>query len=483
MKQNWHKKILASILTIVMVSAFILPARRAHATIPVTDVGNLGTIVGNLVTNSTGTAQSISDIIKEFALDTVAYTLATTLATNMASQVINYVNSGLSGDGWDGDAFFPQSQSTFLEDISDLEVVKMFENLKTDFTNLEGEAQNLFAFGENFGKGLIDSYTATTAEDLISTVDPEKLKDFGDDFSVGGHKLWNESLKPQNNPFGFDLLARSTIGDKIANKTKEGVQELEQNEGFQSAKECVGAEVDLASASTNELVSLGFNVVNNGSQFTDCIGQVATTTVGSLISDTTKRALGTHGEATSNADEISEVIGAALGNLMTSYINKGFAKLGSSSSQTQQHYGGPEDTGNTQGVGGLVDWLNAPYQIVDLEAELPVVRADTEVEVTMLEEMRDRLRGMPDKVSALDACVPGPKIGWQERLEDYFNRRSRKTQKKANKSKDKAEDVAVDLDKLQVKLHDAILFTKDKLIDSSTNVPKSIEMRDQIAQL
>lgn len=87
--------------------------------------------------------------------------------------------------------------------------------------------------------------------------------------------------------------------------------------------------------------------------------------------------------------------------------------------------------------------IQDPYDATKLHPDLIEEMKLTQQELDEVNIILDMLRSQPDMFRTLDECLPGPDIGWEQRLKDEFMRSSKRLDKKSikdNKKGDKAQE-------------------------------------------
>lgn len=259
------KKVLSSILlTVTMVQLFwLLPAGKANAVIDLKTASagilnaGIGCGVNKLLQNQlakkienklgmidavqTGDSQTQASTaaleLKQTCLDKIARAAAQTVLKEITAQTVDYINHGFKGE-----PLFVRNPQSFFKSIADREIGG-FANLFQD--------QRKYPFGKSFIQGYIGSVKRTFAQNaeyslykaLAPGITPQ---DYYRDFSRGGWDAWFATTQlPQNNPYGFSIMASNELGARLQGTTQSEAQnirnELQQGLGFLSPKRCVDA--------------------------------------------------------------------------------------------------------------------------------------------------------------------------------------------------------------------------------------------------
>ena len=357
------QKILYSILILGMM--FPGFARIAHAQLTVTDP--LNTTQGILQTIQ-GSAQSFlqnSLVYKEFVLDTLLNMVAKQLISSMTQSIVNWINSGFNGSP----SFITDPGSFFL-DAADQVTGAMLDQ--------DGPLASLctpFSFDLRLSLALQVSsrarqrYTCTLGAIIQNTRDAAArgvtINGFmAGDFSQGGWPAFLAlSTEPQNNYSSASLYAHSDLLSRIAKKEAAINVDLNRGRGFMSWNKCD----DITSSVQQDGLSYTIPEANAGQveqlSQTGQVGQETvqtgksedredtsikktvdktnglvkyerckTETPGSVIENTLANQLGSGVRQYELADEINEIAGALVGQLVNTILTTGLNAVSGSSS-------------------------------------------------------------------------------------------------------------------------------------------------------
>ncbi len=345
-------------------------ARITHAQLAVTDPVN--TVQGVLQVIQ-GSAQSFlqnSLVYKEFVMDLLLNLVAKQLIRTMTQSIVNWINSGFSGSP----AFLTDPGSFFL-DAADQITGAMLDQ--------DGPLASLctpFSFDIRLSLALQVSsrahqrYTCTLGTIIQNTRDAAArgvtINGFmAGDFSQGGWPAFLAlSTEPQNNYSSASLYAYSDLLSRIAKKEAAINVDLNRGRGFMSWTKCedvtgsIGAGGTLTSPQQDaQLNQPGNQTVQTGKaedredtsikKTTDkTTGLVKyerckTETPGSIIENTLSNQLGSGVRQLELADEINEIAGALVNQLVTAILTTGLNAVSGSSS------GGPSTVSKILGEG------------------------------------------------------------------------------------------------------------------------------------
>lgn len=485
------QKFISSIL-IVMVLApslvvFSIP-KKAEAGIPVIDaVGDALKYIGNVfagtsaAANTTNTAISIKNVFKEITRQILMVVAKRALAS-MTKSTVNWINNGFHGS-----PLFLENPKSFFKDIDKFVVKDLIDSL--------GYNPQRFPFGKDFALNTIDTYKSRLEGNLeysLSRVtnDPDLLYNYQNDFGTGGWDAYILNTQyPQNNYIGFQMLANNELARSVANKAGQVENLLQQGQGFLSPQTCPDNPAynnavnefqrptfkfippagfvapdpydyssigDYEDGSANPEYKQALQEYDSryaqmrASDYTAwaktniCPGGLQNTTPGSVVAGQITRALGStfaQGE-----------FGAALGNslsaifdaLLSKLLNKGLNAL-ASTVNPQPVADNWDYFGNT--LGSPSDNPNEPWDVgPDEEIILSKFKEDvskgisnTGVELAMMDNNDPNNYGIAQffsltwpKIQELDYCLPGPDLGWEQRLQEEADRNGQKLMEKVN---------------------------------------------------
>lgn len=210
--------------------------------------------------------------LKEQGLDILAWALAKEAINALTGDIIEWVNTGFNGN-----PAFVQSPYGYLQDIGD--------QTATDFIQQRRGFLGNAPFGDQVVQGLVYDYSKTYYSqpydlDRYSS-DPEAF--LSGDFSKGGWNAWFGALNNPNNTFlGSYLRSKEAENVAINRVREEELLKLQWGDGFKSVE--------------------------------DAEGKILTP--GTIIKDQLNETLGSGLRSLENADELSEVITALVGNLV-----------------------------------------------------------------------------------------------------------------------------------------------------------------------
>lgn len=346
--------------------------------------------------------------LKEYGLDKIASTIAKNMIKDMSGSVLNWANTGYGGD-----PFFVKDQNSFFKSIGDQEVIKYITEMDTLNQN------NRSPYAKEVSQALIEGYVAENnpgprgAFTLDKVIGPN-WQEYDQDFSAGGWDGWLAVAgNPSNNPFGTYLEESERLQRQIAEKKAQQKDELVQQGGLLSQKECVKP------SNASDPVT-GDSLCN----------QYSTVTPGAVIKQQLTDTLSSPQRQMENADEFGEIVSTALTTMIQDLAYKGLGSLGNSSSSGT----GSSLTTGGPGVNNTIltsqnifsDWYKKPDQLVDLANDVPDALSFTTKEGAIYGNIYMKSRTIPAKLMALDKCLPGPDKGWEARYRADLNEKLNK---------------------------------------------------------
>jgi len=431
------KKIITTILIMVMI--FPVFARTTYAQFVVSDVGNTVQGVLQVVQGSAQSFLQNSLVYKEYVLDLLLNLVAKQLISSMTQSIVNWINSGFNGSP----AFLTDPGAFFL-DAADQVTGAMLDQ--------DGPLASLctpFSFDIRLSLALQISsrarqrYTCTLGTIIQNTRDAAArgitINGFmAGDFSQGGWPAFLAlSTEPQNNYSSAYLYAHSDLLSRIAQKEATIHIDLNRGRGFMSWKKCedvtdsIGAGGTLTSPQDDaQLNQFGNQNVQTGKtedgednslkKTTDKKTGIVkyerckTETPGSLIENTLANQLGSGVRQLELADEINEIAGALVNQLVTAILTTGLNAASNSSS------GGPSTVNkilseNTKSVAqvqklgkelanDIKPYLSRDQDVVDTYKKAVVIAQNTEAKFVAVRTCWLQ-KGLPVQTAQTDAII------------------------------------------------------------------------------
>ncbi|KND47994.1 MAG: hypothetical protein AB201_00105 [Parcubacteria bacterium C7867-006] len=262
----------------------------------------------------------VSNAFKEYVGDPLAYFAANIALKKISAQTVNWINSGFKGNPG-----YLTDPTQFFLDIGD--------NVASDF--LSGPKMNMLCspFNAQVRLALVKNYISQDEGNYSCTLSTLKnnYDQFIGDFSQGGWDGWFELTQNQsNNPYGAYLQAQISLSKELGIENNKYLKQLEQGKGFLSFQKCKASSV-LSQSDINSLGAAGAKY-----KVGDCWNNdYEVVTPGTVIENQINGVLGSGENRIIAADEIDEIVGALLNQLIGRVIGGGTGLLGASqSSQT-----------------------------------------------------------------------------------------------------------------------------------------------------
>lgn len=282
--------------------------------------------------------------VREYVVDPTFYALGTVALQKLTAQTVNWINSGFKGN-----PAYVTDPGQFFLDVGD--------QTASYFLSTNGVLNNLCSpFRAQVRLALVKNHLDDT-QDFSCTLGTleQNYNAFTNDFSQGGWDSWfNVSQNNQNNPYGSYLEAKNQLAYEIGTAKQNKRDQLQQGNGFLSFEKCVKYAPPEFVGPTEGLPS---RQTVPGSSEENCIKK-ETVTPGSVISNSLNKALGGGLDKISAADEVGEIIGALLGQVVNKAISglRGLTKSSSGqksfADKLRDEPTRPLDNPNAGNVGG-----------------------------------------------------------------------------------------------------------------------------------
>ena len=418
----------------------------------------------------TTVALSYKQLAKEIGKE-ILRNIAKRALQAMTKSTLNWINSGFHGA-----PLFLENPQSFFKDIAKYEVKTFVDEIGYNTVGMP--------FGKDFALGTIYLYKQQFQENTrysLSNITQDEgyLRSFRNDFSVGGWEgfLLNTQY-PQNNPIGFSLLATDELARRVAGTEQNAAQttstKLQQGLGFLSPQTCpsntrydnlrsafnqptykpstwegpdpIYSEGNESGQPSNQAEIDAYNNIyyvkeevaktaweaENG-----CPGGLVDTTPGSVVGSQATNALSSPTRNNELATAMGNSISAILDTLINHFMNKGLNALATTTNPPP-----PVDDwdyfGNTLGTAGYssnTSWSSGPDEVIilsEFKKDVDDGIANTIEEIGLMNDIGKMLNNIWPKVRELDQCLPGPDIGWEDRLSAEKSRNSIKFSQKSS---------------------------------------------------
>ena len=350
------QRIVAIILTLVMLLGSYMQPKPAHALIPVSDSGNQ--IINAITSAATVIMKAYDSIssyaeqnlwIKEYILDPIAWVVAKDMVQNITDETVSWINNGANGKPayiQNPTAFFngiaDQATSAFLADDGPLSSLCSPISLNVRLAIALNQSGSRGGGGNGSNGGTNSPYSCTLST-VINNVLGATINGFeAGDFSQGGWPAFAALAEPQNSFYGAYLEAQSNLDTNIANRKEQANNDLNRGQGFLPYTTCT----DDSSLTSED--AAGDPTIQS---HTDAEGNVTyqhcqTSTPGSTIKASLDKQLGASTDSLVAADEISEIIGALASELINNVLGAGGS--GGLAGASQPSNGAPSYLGQIQ---------------------------------------------------------------------------------------------------------------------------------------
>lgn len=362
--------------------------------------GNFGTNLAKFIEGIPGTESEIMQQVGKFALDVVGKAVATSILQTMATEVINW-----AGSGFEGNPFAVENQQNHMYDIKSDEIVRLYNEVSGN-ANFGGFT-NAPAFKSLIG--VVEDEIKPFTEKIQPTISEAEKLDFKNNFTKGGWDTYIKQADMQNNNMGTRILTLTELDKRVASRQHTEEQKLLQGAGIQAATKCVEGFVSDADT--------GFEYCK----------QEVVSTAGKLVGDQIGKAIGSSMDQSTQASasgDLGSIVSSMLSGLLTDLIYKGLGSIGNDS--------------NPQPVDPFASLLalqesdpnfqtssNSKYnarEIVDINKELNTALDLTkrDIEENLLPAIETLSGPVLTLTMALDKCIPGPDLNFEDRLQRYF---------------------------------------------------------------
>lgn len=324
------RELAASFLAIVVILGSCTYSRPAHALIPVEDIGANSTIssIENTITAAADTVSKLYNEvtstvsnnmwIKEYVLDPLAWAAAKSLIQSITNSTVSWINSGFKN----GPAYIT-NPTNFFEGVADQATGVFFSGpLSALCSPISLNVRLALALNIAGPRVRGNNPYACTLSTVINNVQGATINGFeAGDFSQGGWPAFIAmGTEPQNNFYGAYFNAQADLDANIAGRSIEMDNQLNRGQGFLSYTTCVDdPTITPDEAAADPSIQISPNGTNSNLLFQRC--QISTP--GSVISASLNKQLGAPTDSLVAADEISEVIGALLGQLVSQVLGPG----------------------------------------------------------------------------------------------------------------------------------------------------------------
>ena len=337
-KRAW-KKWLSLVFAVLLIAPTVLLMRPAKSDAIIGCLGGylfnsliggvqaIGSAISSIAVSEKTVASNTSktsgntqgSLLKECILDITAKQIARSVLQSFTKSVVNWINSG-----FEGKPSFLTNPQGFLLDVADKEfgreIAKIAPMLCSPFRlNLQ------FALGLQYSVSSRDEVRCRLS-DVIANARGSYDSFVTGDFRSGGWRSWvSVAGAPQNNIYGAYVNTVTKLDASIVGANGEEIKLLDFGQGFKSWRKCEEREPDEKDKNGN--------VLRTGK----CTQEGKLQTPGSIIVGSTNNTLKSSLDELAVADEIDEIFGALVNQLLIRTLGPG-GLLGNSDPETG---GGP----------------------------------------------------------------------------------------------------------------------------------------------
>jgi len=288
-----QKKILAVTVIIFTICAFGFQIEKTNAQpVPTFDAAT--------VAQTTFIAANTSIVAeKELILDGIVTAAGKIVISNITSSIVTWINSG-----FEGNPAFITDPGSYFTDVADQIAGNFIAGTELGFLCEPFALDIRIALALNYSS----TYTQRNycrLSDAVSNI--ENFAKFTEgDFSQGGWDSWFEiTQNPQNNPMGAYLAAQSELSLRTSRGQSIKLLEADWGQGFLSYQKCL-AEHEVTG---------------------ECVEKGPIETPGTVIESQLANTLYTGIRQLEIADEINEIVGALVGQLVQTVFSEGLSSF------------------------------------------------------------------------------------------------------------------------------------------------------------
>jgi hypothetical protein len=379
---------------------------------------------------------------KERCLDQIVRAAALMVMDALTQDIINWINTGFNGE-----PSFLRNDGAFWKGLANQEI----EGFAADI----GFNASLYPFGRDFLVNMITNtqsyFRQNAAYSLDRVIGHGQQTHFESNLAVGGWVGWEALAEPQNNPFGFELIAQQEISGRTTGSSTNRIVELQKeidiNGGFRSAKKCVDpegytappagwsrveAELTMHDPETDEITRAE---IQDEIKLYMCEREEVQTP-GNIVADQLTNVLGAPMERLQLADEFNEDISAIIDALLNQLITEGLTSL---TEESDQIYNTMASGGNFSAYAalnqnpnnpGYQNWSNdvtTGYQAPNL-GDLDLNNPNSAGQFLQMQQnyvagllsLTEDIQSLITRIYQLDYCIPGPRPNWQNEVDAVF---------------------------------------------------------------
>lgn len=397
MLQQSLKKIVhisLAVFLVITIFAVSIPTHKAEAgsagpraTAPLQVEGNRIASI-SAVANSASAVGINSLVVKENILDGIGWAIAKQMVSNITRSLINWINSG-----FEGSPSFITDLNSFLLDALDTAAGEYIRSLGGigEFICSPFRLDIQAVLSASYAQARSGMPGGPTAPACRLTDIANNIQGFFAGMSQGGWGEWLQvTSNPENTPYGAYMEAQARLNIKLVNEAGQEIEVANWGNGFLSKKICEA--IEGSSGSEQCVISTPGNVIAEQLNFTLTGGQR------SLI----------------EADEINELIGALLNQLMLQAMEgiNGLLGLSEGTGYTDYSLNG---SSTRSYVDDMVNEniINTTVVRTQMGSSLATERSYLVLASSTLEDASERLTLMQNAATAMTTLFSGTNPGAQ----------------------------------------------------------------------
>jgi hypothetical protein len=192
-------------------------------------------------------------------------------------------------------------------------------------------------------------------------------------------------------------------------------------------------------------------------------------------------------DMTKNISGWGQIVAGVFVSLFNGFINEGLSSLKADYGQMKQaNTGGPEQINTTSTGQPTNNFVNTPFNIIDLKNDFEPALEGTRENIKSLSEARLYLEKTPARLAVLDMCIPGPdEIGLKKRLVDYYSQQTDWLMKKSimGSGSDQEKTNAYQEEILKIIEQDYAVSESERtrdMLDGTRNIPGVAVMKSMV---
>lgn len=263
--------------------------------------------VADFVTQANTTvvaANTSAEVEKEFILDGILKASMQVVISNLTNSIVTWINSGFQGN-----PAFIDDPAGYFTDVGDQVAGNFIAGTELGFLCQPFQLDIRVALAINYSSSFTQRNYCRLSDTINNTENFAKFT--SGDFSQGGWNTWFEvTQNPSNNPIGAQFIAQTEMTKRIFDELNIKEEELSWGNGFLSYRDCLESDEETG----------------------ECVKYSDIQTPGTVIESQLANTLGSGVRQLELADEINEIVGALVGQLVQTVFTEGLSSFSSSGS-------------------------------------------------------------------------------------------------------------------------------------------------------